>query len=332
MSISLPNIAVIIPTLNEERFIDICLQSVFEQTYPTELMDIMIVDGGSSDKTVAIVQQWASTHPNLRLLSNPKRIQSIAFNIGCQSSTAPYVIRLDAHARYHSEYMRLCIQHLLNNPKIGNVGGVWDIMPQNDSLIASANAILNKSRFGIGGAAYRVQRKPMEVDTVPFGAFPRYVIEEIGGMREDLVRAEDNEYNSRIRKAGYIVFLDPAIQSTYFARPTIRESMKQMYANGLSIGILYHIDKTAIGVRHFIPFCFVFSLIFCLLLGCFVHIIGFAGVLVLCLYGICSVIASTILSYRYGRRFLFILPIIFFCVHIAYGWGTLVGLVQTKYK
>lgn len=73
-------------------------------------------------------------------------------------------------------------------------------MPFNDTLWANTNAILNYSRFGIGGSAFRVGVKPDFVDSVPFGAFPRTVFEKVGGMREDLPRAEDNEYNSRIRK------------------------------------------------------------------------------------------------------------------------------------
>lgn len=327
----LPHIAVIIPTLNEERFIEACLSSLYQQSYPTDLMDIMVVDGGSIDQTVTIVNQWATTHSNLRLLTNPKKIQSVAFNVGCNASTAPYIIRLDAHALYHSDYIMLCIEHLVANPTFGNVGGIWTIKPKDDSLIASANAILNKSRFGIGGAAFRVGSTAMEVDSVPFGAFPRKVIDEIGGMREDLVRGEDNEYNSRIRKAGYKVFLDPAIQSTYFSRPTIKESVKQMYANGLSIGILCHLDRQSVGLRHLVPFAFVTSLILCALLGLVVPYIGYLGLLILGLYAICALAASAVLSKKHGWRYMCILPILFFCVHIAYGWGTLIGLIKAKY-
>lgn len=327
----LPHIAIIIPTLNEERFIEACLTSLYQQSYPIDLMDVMVVDGGSQDQTITIVNQWATAHPNLRLLINPKKIQSAAFNVGCNASTAPYIIRLDAHALYHSNYILLCVQHLVETPMLGNIGGICIIKPKDDSLIASANAILNKSRFGIGGAAFRVANTAMEVDSVPFGAFPRKVINEIGGMREDLVRAEDNEYNSRIRKAGYKVFLDPAIQSTYFSRSTIKESVKQMYSNGLSIGILCHLDRQAVGLRHLVPLTFVTSLILCAGIGLFVPLAGYFGLLILSLYVLCAIVASAILSKQYGKRYFFVLPILFFCVHIAYGWGTIVGLIKSKY-
>ena len=231
-------VAIIIPTLNEERFISRCLNSIIKQTYEFEKMDVMIIDGGSKDNTKDIVAEYQKSHQNIRFIENKKKIQSVAFNIGIKNSTAPYIIRLDAHAEYDSEYIYLCIKNLKDDKKRGNVGGRCNILPFNQSVWAQTNAILNHSRFGIGGAAFRVSKEAHNTDSVPFGAFPRKIIEKIGGMREDLPRGEDNEYNSRIRKAGYKIFFDPNIISSYFARPTLGASCKQMYANGNSIGYL----------------------------------------------------------------------------------------------
>ena len=90
------------------------------------------------------------------------------------------------------------------------------------------------------------------------------VLQQVGGMREDLVRGEDNEFNSRIRRYGYKIYFDPNIVCTYFARPTLFGSMKQMYANGHSIGFLFYIDKQSVGLRHLVPlfFCFVADRLF----------------------------------------------------------------------
>lgn len=321
-------VAVIIPTLNEERFIERCLNCVLRQSFPQERMDICVVDGGSTDRTEEIVRSFAQRYTNIRLIGNPKRIQSVAFNIGVAATDAPFVVRLDAHAAYEEHYIERCVFHLQRDSKIGNVGGIWDIQPQNDGLIASANAILNKSRFGIGGASFRVGAVEGETDTVPFGAFRREVISEIGGMREDLARGEDNEYNSRIHKAGYIVYLDPTIQSTYYARDTMSGSCKQMYANGKSIGRLFYVDRQSIGLRHLVPFAFFLSLLFSLLLGCFT-IYGFCLLaLILLLYFSCAIAASLMACRRYGYKYIFILPILFFSVHLSYGAGTLIGLLK----
>ena len=75
-------VAVVIPTLNEEKFIACCLDSVIAQSYPFDDMDVMVVDGGSKDRTKEIVEDYKRKYQNIRFLNNPGRIQSIAFNIG----------------------------------------------------------------------------------------------------------------------------------------------------------------------------------------------------------------------------------------------------------
>ena len=320
-------VAIVIPTLNEERFISRCLDSIIKQTFKFEKMDVMIIDGGSNDKTKDIVAKYQKSHQNIRFIENKKKIQSVAFNIGFKKSTAPYIIRLDAHAEYDSKYISLCIENLKQDEKRGNVGGRCNILPFNQSIWAQTNAILNHSRFGIGGAAFRVSNEAHNTDTVPFGAFPRKVIDQIGGMREDLPRGEDNEYNSRIRKAGYKIFFDPNIFSSYFARPTLGASCKQMYANGNSIGYLYYIDREAIGIRHLVPFLFVVSGLFSIIISvlwspfCYVFCGGLA------LYLIADAIAS-IMGAKDNIKCTLPLFILFFCVHVSYGMGTIAGLIK----
>lgn len=317
--------AVIIPTLNEEKFIARCLDSVICQSYPFEDMDVMVIDGGSKDRTIEIVREYQKKYSNIRVLNNPGRIQSIAFNIGIQSSTAPYIVRLDAHALYKPYYIEGCIKGLEGDSKRGNVGGQWDIQPQNDSLWAITNAILNYSKFGIGGASYRIGAKAGDVDTVPFGSFPRTMIEKIGGMRDDLPRGEDNEFNSRIKRAGYSIYFDPAIECIYYARPTLKASCRQMYANGESIGHLFYVDRDSIGLRHMIPLIFVVGIIGGTILSLvffpFVYLL-LAG---LCLYFLCDFVASLLAAKEHGWKFLLPLFVMFFCVHFSYGWGTIVG-------
>lgn len=320
-------VAIAIPTLNEERFISRCLDSIIKQTFKFEKMDVMIIDGGSNDKTKDIVAKYQKSHQNIRFIENKKKIQSVAFNIGFKKSTAPYIIRLDAHAEYDSKYISLCIENLKQDEKRGNVGGRCNILPFNQSLWAQTNAILNHSRFGIGGAAFRVSNEAHNTDSVPFGAFPRKIIEEIGGMREDLPRGEDNEYNSRIRKAGYKIFFDPNIISSYFARPTLGASCKQMYANGNSIGYLYYIDREAIGIRHLVPLLFVVSGLFSIIISvlwspfCYVFCGGLA------LYIIADAMAS-IMGAKDNVKCTLPLFILFFCVHVSYGMGTIAGLIK----
>lgn len=327
-------VAVIVPTYNEEYYIEKCIKSIFAQTYPSSQMDIMVIDGRSTDATRKIVQALAEKWPNVRLLDNPGKIQSIAFNIGIANSSAPYIIRLDAHAEYNEKYIELCVNNLSANKQIGDAGGICNTLPRHNGLIPEANAILNKSRFGIGGAAFRVGAQAGFVDTVPFGAFPRHVVEEVGGMREDMPRAEDNEYVSRIKKAGYKIYLDPEVISTYYSRDTFSGSVKQMYANGLSIGQLFYVDRSAIGLRHFVPLVFFLSVIVSAIGAFFWKPFLWLLILILCAYFICAIGATVISCCKYGWKFFFVLPVLFFSVHCAYGWGTLVGLFKylKRYK
>ena len=325
-------VAVIIPTLNEEHHIERCLESVARQSFPFEKMDVMVVDGGSQDRTCEIVSEYSRTHANVRLLDNPKRIQAVAFNIGVAHSSAPIIIRMDAHAYYHEYYVEGCVMRLRENDRRGNVGGQWDIQPQNDSPWAVTNAILNASKFGIGGATYRVGAQAGNVDTVPFGAFPRRVIEEIGGMREDLARGEDNEYNSRITHAGYDIFFDPKIVCTYYARPSLRASCKQMYANGLSIGQLLYVDKSAVSIRHLVPLAFVLALLASAIGAMFWRPFLWLLIAIVVSYLFCAVLASIGPSRKHGLKYLMLLPVMFLSVHCSYGWGTLVGIFKYARK
>ena len=326
-------VAVVIPTLNEEKFIARCLDSVISQSYPFADMDVMVVDGGSEDRTKDIVEGYKQKYSNIRFINNPGRIQSIAFNIGVKNSDAPYIVRLDAHATYNKVYIERCIKNFSADAEflgcspelVGNVGGVCSIRPQHSGLIAESSAILNQSKFGIGGAAFRVGAPAGFVDTVPFGCFPRKVINQIGGMREDLPRGEDNEFNSRIRKAGYKIYLDPEIVCTYFSRDTLKANIKQMYANGESIGHLFYVDRESIGLRHLVPLMFVGGII-CGVLLSFVWLPFFFALLAgLCLYFTCDLFASVMAAKEHGWKYLLPLFIMFFCVHISYGWGTIVG-------
>lgn len=321
-------IAIIIPTLNEEKYIKDCIQSVIAQSYPFEKMDVMVVDGGSCDNTRAIVSEIQKEWHNVRLIDNPLKIQSAAFNIGVKLSQAPIIIRLDAHATYNTRYVELCRKHLLENNQYGNVGGICQTLPMNNTLMAEANAILNKSSFGIGGSKFRVGASAGCVDTVPFGAFRREVIEKIGGMREDMPRAEDNEFNSRIHKYGLKVYLDPEIVSTYFARDTFKGSIRQMYSNGLSIGHLYYIDRSAIGLRHFVPFVFSMSLLVSAIGSLFRKPFLWLFLIILGMYFLCAVGATIVLCRKNGWKFFLVLPVLFFSVHCSYGFGTLVGLLK----
>lgn len=323
-------ISIIIPTLNEEGNIERCIFSLLSQSFPFEKMDVMIIDGGSKDRTREIVIELIKVYPNLRLINNPKRIQSVAFNIGVKNSTSPIIIRLDAHAMYHSDYIKLIIEGL-QNKKYGNVGGRWEMKSQQQTLISEANAIVNQMRFAIGGADFRVGTEKKEVETVPFGGFRRETLEEIGEMNPRLPRGEDNEYNARILAQGYKILFDPRIVATYYARPDLKSLLKQMYGNGFSIGVLMHCYSESVRVRHLVPFLFLIGIMILGIGGFWISILWWILMALLGIYFCLSLHAAFNESRKYGWKFFFILPWEVFLVHLSYGYGTLMGLIKGKY-
>jgi len=326
-----PYVTLIIPTLNEEDYIRQCLWSAYTQSYPDDLTEILIVDGGSTDLTLSIVRDEQAEHPNVKILENKKRIQSSAFNLGVGCSKGSIIIRWDAHCIYDPDYITFCV---LNHTEgdYGNVGGSITVLPGSKTLMSRNIAQINRSTFGLGGAAFRREPEKSIVDTVPFGAFRKEVIKEIGPMNEQLPRGEDNEYNSRIRKAGYKILLDPRIKSSYIARKYLKSFLRQMYDNGFSVGVLIRLSFSYIGIRHIIPLFFLLFLISGLLLSFVSSLLlsVFSGILII--YFILNLFFAIKCCFKEDIR---IVPLMFYSVlfvHVCYGWGTLIGLFRGRFK
>ena len=109
----LPFISVILPVRNEERYIAACVDSIFSQDYPAEKMEVIFVDGRSEDRTVEMLHAMQKNHPQILVLDNPNRTVPYAMNIGIAHSSAPVIVRLDAHAEYPADYIRLSVETLL---------------------------------------------------------------------------------------------------------------------------------------------------------------------------------------------------------------------------
>ena len=104
-------LSVIVPIFNEERFIESCVTSLLKQDFPHEEMELLLVDGASTDRTPVLLAQLAKAHPDvIRVLQNPRRIQAAAMNLGAKAARGTYLIRVDAHADYPSNYFSRCVE------------------------------------------------------------------------------------------------------------------------------------------------------------------------------------------------------------------------------
>ena len=324
------SVSIIIPTLNEELYIEKCLNSVFLQSYPSSQIEIFVIDGGSLDRTKEIINRLCSSHSNLFLLENKKKIQSAAFNIGIDVFKGDILIRLDAHCFYDSKYIQYCVEnHTLSD--YGNVGGFCFMETGTDTNMAKVLARVSSSKFGLGGAAYRVGKVKKYTDSVPFGSFTRKTLSMVGKMNESLPRGEDNEYNSRIREAGYKILFDPRIISYYCLPLNSKLFLKKYYTNGYSIGILLRIARKSVSFRHLVPLAFLFALSIGILLSFFNTPFKYALLIFVCIYFIMNLLSAVTKFLKHEIKLIPIYIYIVFLVHLHYGIGTLLGLIKGKY-
>lgn len=226
-------LSVIVPCYNEEGTIRELLDSLYRQDYRHDRMEVVIADGMSTDRTRQEIKNFQIEHPDFPvvLIDNPERSIPAGLNRAIQAARGKYLVRLDAHASPQEGYLSRSIQ-ALEKGQGDNVGGVCLMRPGADTWIGQSIAVAVSHPLGVGDARYRIGSDAREVDTVPFGAFRRSLIDRIGPYDEELQSNEDYEFNVRVRKSGGVVWLDPEIRSTYVAREDLGSLARQYWRYG----------------------------------------------------------------------------------------------------
>ena len=323
-------LSVICPIYNEEKYIDKCIESIIKQDYPKDDLEVLFVDGMSTDKTRLIVEQYAISYPYIHLIDNPKRIVPLAMNIGIRASKGNIIIRLDAHAIFPNNYFSQLV-HYLTTLKADNVGGVCRTLPINDSIVCKSIASVLSSRFGMGNSHFRIgATEIMKVDTVPFGCFKRELFDKIGFFDEELTRNQDDEFNGRIIKNGGKIFLIPFLTIDYYARDTIKKVWKMFYQYGLFKPLVNKKLGSPATIRQFFPVCFVLGLLIGPLMGVFDIKFLYLYFSVILLY-IGIAFSYSMMESRNLKRIL-TQVYIYFIVHFSYGWGYLNGIYKLLFN
>ncbi len=324
-----PFVSVIIPCRNEEDYIHILLNNILEQDYPENNFEVLVMDGLSDDKTPAIVEEYSKKYPKIQYYENTQKIVPFALNRGIKLAKGEVIVRMDAHSEYPNDYLSKLV-HYLYDLNADNVGGRCITLPAKDTLPARLIAEASSNSFGIGDSQFRLKNTEIkEVDTVPFGCYKREVFNRIGVFDEELVRNQDDEFNARLINKGGTIYLIPFVKINYYARKSIPKMIKMFFQYGYFKPLVNKKVRKPATLRQFVPLLFTLYLFF-LIASAFV---GFNWFLIFLIPFLLYLLLSLIVSFKVSMRrkqieFLFLLPGVFFLIHISYGWGYLKGIFK----
>jgi len=289
-------------------------------------MEVIVADGMSTDSSRGVVAGLQNAHPRLRLIDNPGKTAPVALNAALRVAQGDVVVRVDGHCVIAPDYVRRCVDHLLNE-HVDGVGGPLETIGETGASRVIAQAM--SSVFGVGDSAFRTTDGVTKiVDSVAFPAYKRSTLDRVGPFDEELVRNQDDEYNYRLRKLGGCVLLAADVRSRYYSRSSLRSLWRQFYQYGFWKVRVLQKHPRQMCARQFVPPLFVAALITGGAASCVAPMARWAFIACLGAYVTANMAASGLTAGRRRWRALPALSLAFAMMHIAYGLGFLVGLVR----
>lgn len=316
---------------NEEKYLPDVLGDLLRQTYPHHLIEVVLVDGESTDETWRIMHSFREEHLseflNIIIKKNKKRVQPAGWNVVIKNATADVLLRIDAHARIPEDFIEKNIKCIKSGEYV--CGGPRENIIDEGTSWKKTLLQAEQSMFGAGIALYRRETdKKRYVNSLFHGAYRQEVVKTVGFFNEELIRTEDNEYHYRIRKAGYKICYDPQIKSFYQTRSTLKGMLRQKYLNGLWIGKTIFKCPKCISVFHLVPLIFVVAIVVTTLL-LFLGVSWPAKILWMVYLLANLAITASAFTRTKGFNICFAaLPLIFLLLHVSYGIGTVFGIVS----
>lgn len=316
------SVGIVIPCLNEEKSIRLCIESVLRSRYEGEIK-IVVCDGMSTDNTRTIIGELVSQHQNIVLLDNPDKHTPSGLNLGLKYLDTDINIILGAHATLDEYFIQNNVIALENNKDAGCSGGVINNIYATDT--ARIIGLAMSSTFGVGNAKFRTGGQDGWVDTVAFGAYRKEVFEQIGYFDESLIRNQDDEFNYRMTTNGFKILFTNAVQSNYYVRASFSKLYKQYHQYGYWKVYVNKKVKAITSIRQLFPAIFVASVLTGGILSLF-HLVF----LIMWLSGLSLyLIAAIVFASQKTSKFLEILLVIFsfMILHWSYGSGYLKGIM-----
>jgi hypothetical protein len=224
-----PLVSVLTPVLDEERCLGDSIAHMQAQTIADA--EFLIIDGGSSDRTLEIASAAACADARIRLLTNPSRRTPNGLNIGLREARGTYVARMDAHTHYPATYLADGVARL----QAGDVH--WasgPALPIGTDAGSRRTALALSTRLGVGGASFRLLHPgEVEVDSGFTGVWEKSFLELLGGWDEAWPVNQDGEMAARVRELGCRIVCLPSMAAQYVPRSSIRELAAQYWGYGV---------------------------------------------------------------------------------------------------
>ena len=324
MNNDLPLVSLIIVVRNEIQYIEVATASLINQDYPREKLELIFVDGCSTDGTKQVLEEIVnrlknSGYHDVKLIDNPKMILAAGWNLAIQAASGDIVCRIDAHSEIDPCYVSNGVNRLRDS-SYDNVVCVGGVIVRNIGLkgMSVVAADMFSSKFGIGNSPFRnKQVKPIQSDTAVFGLYYKWIFNEIGYFDEKLERNQDLDFHKRVKEKGYVLLTDPQLQIKYYVRTELKSLVKKAYGDGY-----WTMKSNAYRLRHLIPGLFFIYLV-CLPLVVVIDI-KFGSLLILYIF------LSVLYAIKDGstRKSRMALPMLYFTYHICYGFGSVRGLLN----
>lgn len=228
-----PFVTIVVPTLNEQDCIIGTLEDLSSSAASLD-HEIIVADGGSTDDTCRLVRTLAAQSGSvIRLIHNPKRIQSAAVNLAAREADgrATILLRADAHCVYPRGFVPMTVEALSTNAAQSVVVPMFTV--GDEDSYQQCVAIAQNSKLGNGGSAHRDGGTPSGfVDHGHHAAFDLEFFRSIGGYDESFKNNEDAEYDVRVAQAGGRIWMAREAEINYLPRRSPSALAKQYFGYG----------------------------------------------------------------------------------------------------
>ena len=309
-----PAISVILPVLNESKYLEEAVNAILDQDF-AGLLEIIVAVGPSHDGTEKIAHDLAGKDSRVVVVANPTGRTAAGLNLAVAATRYSIIVRVDGHSKIPRNYLSLAFEILKETGAV-NVGGI--MAAEGQSIFENSVARAMRSPLGVGASRFHTGGGSGSVDTVYLGAFRKQALLAVGGFDERFTRAQDWELNFRLRKAGGVIYFDPRLIVTYRPRGTVKALAKQYFEYGRWRRVVSRRHEGTINYRYLAPPFTVIGVVSSIILGAIFTPILYIPALT---YALFILIASA----RIGKspaEFVS-LPLILLTMHMTWGLGFL---------